>query len=320
MADVTGQGQTYNLPNYVGELYHLTPNDTPFLSMIGGINGGAPTQSPDFTWQTVENVSASQDTVHEGVDATFGEQTRAPNSNVTQIHQEGVQITYTKQAATDQLADSAFSGISQDAAHLLGMQPVQDELSFQMQMKLEKVARDVEYSFLQGAYNFPNDTTGSPRQTRGMINAISSNTTVDAATTDLSKDHIQELMRALADEGAPMRNMVVFANAEQRQNLSEIYGYAPESRNMGGLSINQIETDFSMLGVVYDRHMPTDEVFVLDVSMCRPRHLMIPGKGFLFSEPLAKSGSYEKYQLYGEIGLEYGPGNWHGRIQNLTTS
>jgi len=40
MAGITGQGTTYNLPNYVGELFAVSPEDTPFLSSIGGLTGG----------------------------------------------------------------------------------------------------------------------------------------------------------------------------------------------------------------------------------------------------------------------------------------
>jgi hypothetical protein len=31
---------TYSSPNYIGELFGLTPTDTPFLSAIGGLTGG----------------------------------------------------------------------------------------------------------------------------------------------------------------------------------------------------------------------------------------------------------------------------------------
>ena len=40
MAGITGQGNTFNLPNYVGELFALSRETTPFLSAIGGLTGG----------------------------------------------------------------------------------------------------------------------------------------------------------------------------------------------------------------------------------------------------------------------------------------
>ena len=48
MAEVLGQGTTYNLPNYVGELFATTPQDTPFTSANGGLTGGRKTRSTKF--------------------------------------------------------------------------------------------------------------------------------------------------------------------------------------------------------------------------------------------------------------------------------
>jgi hypothetical protein len=308
MGAVSGLGDSYDLPNYVGELFHVTPKDTPFLSMIGGLSGGMSTKSKQFTCQTVDNAAASQPAITEGADATFAERTRSEVVNVCQIHQEGVHVSYTKQAATANIAGEK----------ILGDQPVENEVDFQVKLKLEKVARDVEYSFLQGTYVADTDVS-TARKTRGLLTAVSTNT-VAGGSARLNKDMIDELLREMADSGAPFNNVVVFANAFQRQRISSIYGYAPESRSVGGLSIKQVETDFGTLGVAYNRHMPTDKLLFAEVSVCKPRMLEIPGKGFLFLEPLAKTGSADKYQIYGEIGLHYGPEQWHGSITGLATS
>ena len=308
MGAVSGLGDSYDLPNYVGELFHVTPADTPFLSMIGGLSGGVKTTSKQFTWQTVDNVAAAQPAITEGADATFAERSRSEVINVCQIHQEGVHVSYTKQGAVGNLSGQA----------ILGEQPVQNEVDFQRKLKMEKIARDVEISFLDGAYVADTDVS-TARKSRGLLTAISTNT-VAGASARLNKDMIDELLREMANSGAPFRNVVVFANAFQRQRISAIYGYAPQSRNVGGLSINQIETDFGMLGVAYDRHMPTDELLLAEVSVCKPRFLEIPGKGFLFMEPLGKSGSADKFQIYGEVGLEYGPEQWHGTVTGLATA
>ena len=154
MGAVSGQGTTYNLPNYVGELFNVSPSDTPFLSMIGGLSGGRRTTSKIFTWQTVDNVAAAQPAILEGADATYAERSRSEVSNVVQIFQEGVQVSYTKQGATGQL----------DGQSILGNQPVMDEVGFQVQLKLQKIARDAEYALLQGTYDA--GATTSPRRGR----------------------------------------------------------------------------------------------------------------------------------------------------------
>ncbi len=308
MGAFTGQGRTYDLPNYVGELISITPADTPLLSMIGGLNGGRATTSTYFTWQTVDNAAASQPAIVEGADTTFTGRTRSEVVNVVQIFQEGFELSYTKQAATGQLAGEK----------LLGNQPVMDEDAFQMQLKMEKVARDVEFTFLRGVYQRPVDNT-TARKTRGIEAAITTNS-VAAAGARLSKTHIDTLLRTMADAGAPLRNPVIFAGAFNRQMVSEIYGYAPEDRNVGGVAISQVLTDFASMGIVYDRHMLSTVVDVIEVSELNPVFLEIPGKGHFFAEPLAKSGAYDRWQLYGEIGLEYGYEGHHGEITGLASS
>ena len=39
MPNITGTGNTFNLPNFAGELFTAAPTQTPFLTMIGGLSG-----------------------------------------------------------------------------------------------------------------------------------------------------------------------------------------------------------------------------------------------------------------------------------------
>lgn len=310
MASVSGQATTYNLPNYVGELFQLSPLETPFLSMAGGLTGGKSISSKHFTWQTTDLANAAQPNgILEGADPTYAERDRTEVSNVTQIFQNGVEVSYTKRGATGNVSN---------AVGLLGTQPVQDELAHQIDLMVKATARDVEYSFLNGTYQAPSDNN-TGRKTRGIFAAISTNE-VPAAGAVFSKSHLDELLLEMFNSGAPFSNAVIFANGFQKQKISDAYGYAPESRTVGGLNISQIETDFGPLGVVIDRHVPTDDILVADMSVINPCFLPIPEKGHFFVEPLAHTGASWKYQLYGEIGLEYGPEKWHGKITGLAVS
>ena len=47
---------------------------------------------------------------------------------------------------------------------------------------------------------------------------------------------------------------------------------------------------------------------------------IFPGKGVLFYEELSKTGASEKGQIYGQLGLDYGPEEFHGKITGLATS
>jgi len=317
MANTTGMATMWNVPNYVGELFLIGANQTPFLNMIGGLTGGRQYQAFDFpTAQPWALNSATQPAITENTSATAPTATtyvRGQDTNTVQIHQKAVNVSYAKQSTSRVVAADATTG---DA--MLGTQPVNDELDFQIQGNLRQVSLDVEYTFLQGTYQQATDADTAAK-TRGIITATTTNA-VAAAAAALSKDLIDELLRDMASNGSIFMNPVIFVNAFQKQKLTNIYGYAPESRNVGGVNINQIETDFAQLGVVWAPRMPTDTLLIAEMSVCAPVFCPVPGKGLLFYEELSKTGAAEKGQLYGQIGLDYGPEEYHGKITGLATS
>ena len=80
---------TFNLPNFVGELFKLSPLETPLLSLIGGLTGGQQTNSVKFTWQDTLHrapalTHASRGRI-EGDDATFSVQSRSERVNVVEL-------------------------------------------------------------------------------------------------------------------------------------------------------------------------------------------------------------------------------------------
>jgi hypothetical protein len=172
MSGITALGTTYNLPNYSGLLYQLTPADTPFFSAIGGLaGGGGQVTDTQIEWEAFDLRAAGQNTVLEGADApTDQNRVRANITNVCQIHQETVGVSYTKQAATGRK-----SGLNNMQAN-----PVTDELDWQTVNMLKQMIRDINYSFINGVYQLPSDNT-TARKTRGLMSAITSNATDAAA-------------------------------------------------------------------------------------------------------------------------------------------
>jgi hypothetical protein len=168
----------------------------------------------------------------------------------------------------------------------------------------------------------PSSTTFTVAATIGGA-TVAFSTDVSAGTFvkkgALTTARFNKLLRTMVGNGAPMDDLVVVVNSFNKQKITNLYGYAPADRSVGGLAIDTIETDFARLGVVYDRFVDADTLGVINTGVCRPRVLPIPGKGFLFEEQMGKTASADSYQIYGEIGLEYGPEDWHGQINNLTT-
>jgi hypothetical protein len=178
----------------------------------------------------------------------------------------------------------------------------------------------VEYTFLNGVYQQAT-AAGVAAKCRGLVTAAAAGANaVDASGAELGKSLIDQLMRAMAAGGALFTNMVCFVNAYQKQKLSEIYGYAPTDREVGGVNIKQIETDFCEMGVVWAPMMPADSLLIADLAVCQPVFNPVPGKGALFIESLSKSGASDSRQIYGQLGLDYGPREYHGAITDLASA
>ncbi len=148
---------------------------------------------------------------------------------------------------------------------------------------------------------------------------------VKAATT-LADTHINAMAQAVFDNGgiAEGEAATLFVSSTQKAKLTAVYAalygkanaYAG-TRNVGGLNLQTIQTDFGLLNVVIERALAPDTIVLASMEQVDPVFLAIPGKGVLFEESLAKTGSAEKSQIYGEIGLKYGNPYAHGVIRGL---
>ncbi|WP_236808697.1 MULTISPECIES: SU10 major capsid protein [Amycolatopsis] len=316
---------TFNSPNFVGELFGVTPTDTPLLSSIGGLTGGQSTDSTIFTWQSYDlrDPDANRQRL-EGADAPAPEARKRQNAfNVVEIHQEALSISYTREAANGQFAGTGSAVPT--SAGVTGTNPVGDELAWQTQRHLEQIARDIEVSFISGTFAQPTDNT-APRKTRGLLQAIQTNVITHATPTALTEDVVVDLLQETWENGgiSVSETATLVCGAHQKRMLTKAFitdkGYREQTRNVGGVQLQTIETDFGRLNIMLNRYMPTDTVVVASLDELAPVFLRIPGRGFLFTEPLAKTGSSDKYQIYGEVGLRYGNERNHGKITGLSTT
>lgn len=321
MAQVSGIGTTWNLPNYAGELFTADPTQTPFLSMIGGLTGGRQTDNFEFPTAVLYDFpEAGQPEISEQASVTAPAAShiaREQEKNVVQIHQETIDLTYAKMSNSGRMSGLNTAGQNPNPA---------DEKAWQIQQKLVKIARDVEFSFLNGEYQIAT-AANVANKTRGMFELCNSGagTSIDAASAALSKALLDQLFREMADNGAYFGKMVLFCGAYQKQMITNLYAEQfkanmQTTQNVGGMNITEIETDFFKMGIVWDRFVPADSILIADMAHIAPVFQAVPGKGVLFQEDLAKNGASERVQIYGQIGLAHGPAFLHGAITGLATS
>ncbi len=325
MANAAEVTSIWNAPNYTGELYMVGANQTPFLNMIGGLSGGSVRTVGDYEFTMAQPYAleaAAQPAITETASRTAPTPTTYVTSqdrNTCQIYQQSVDISYLKQSVTGQIRVDEISTLGYGHGDVTeGGSKGNDEKAFQINTNLRQIAVDVEYTFLQGTYQQATSAAVAGK-TRGIITGTTTSAVAGGAA-DLSKAMIDELMRTMAAAGAEFRTPVFFVNALQKQRLTAIYGYAPADYNVGGTNITQLETDFTKVGVVYAPYVPTDTLLCADLAVCHPVFLPVPSKGVLFYEELSQAGAAEKGHIYGQIGLDYGAEEFHGKITGLTTS
>lgn len=311
--------------NYRGVLYLLGKHKAPFLASIQGRSKR--TNALTFPVAQPWTLSAaSQNVVSEDTAATDGTATTIATGqdvNVIQTMKYDVKATFLAQGANGQ-----FSGVNSNEPG-----PILDALGFQKKGALLQCATDIEYSFLQGAY-VAAGTSATVRSTRGLKNAITTNT-VAAGGLRLSKEMIEELVREMVASGAPFDSIVLLCNAFNMQQISDIYGFAPQDRTMGGVAIDSfLVPGAGVIRTLFSPQMPTDEVYLAETSVLAPVFLPVSfaadgnveptvdssnGVDVLY-QPTAITNASRGGFFLANIGLDHGPEEYHGSITGLATS
>lgn len=305
---------SFGVLNYSGMLFNRGNTRTPFSTLIGSKR--RVTNSVEFvTGQEYATEGGSQPNISEVQSLTAPDATRitrTQKTNVTQIFHESVYISYAKEANMGTL-----SGIN-----IAGQQPnPPDELDFQVAAKMNKIARDIEYTFINGVYQkAENDNTAN--RTRGMLNAIETNV-IDLGGAPLRVWDIAELMKLIYDSNAPLTGLVLWVdpvslfqlNADAEQNGNTI---VPASREINGIKISTLLTPLGEVGVYLGEFLPPGTVMLWNPDVVAPVEQPHPEKGNFFLEELAKTGAGTKYQIFGMIGLDHGPEWYHGKIVNIS--
>ena len=316
MALPTGTAGVFAPVNIAGALFNKTDTRTPLFNMLGGVAVG----SREFlTGAEYSLGSASQPAISETASLTaptpsFTERTQG--TNVTQIFQRAVSVTYRKSSNTDALTGLNLAGQNNN---------VPSELSFQLGNRLAEIRNDMEYTILNGTYNKAT-TADEADKTRGIIEAISSNT-VAAGGAELDPEMLIEIARQLS-EASPygLQGVVGILNAEQIVQLNKIVTNEGQrtvtTMDAAGSNLLGYRTPFGTLNFMEGghRYAPNGTAVFANLGIMKNVLQPVPGKGNFFYEALAKTGAAESGQIYGQWGLDHGHEWMHAKITGLATT
>lgn len=306
---------SFGVLNYSGMLFNKGNVRTPLSSIIG--SRAKTTNHVEFV--TGQEYSSggdgSQPEISETASLTAPDAsvvTREQKTNVTQIFMESVGISYAKQSNMGTL-----SGINIENQQA---NPV-NELDFQVAAKIQKVNRDIEYTFINGVFNkATSDTTAN--KTRGLIPAITTNVTA-MGNKPLGLWDIADMVKKIYGANAPTEGLCLWCdaitlfqiNADAVQNGLTV---VPAAREVNGIALSSVITPIGLVYLYLGECLPAGTALLLNLDVIAPVYQPVPGKGNFFLEPLAKVGAGEKYQLFGQIGLDHGPEWYHGKFTGIS--
>lgn len=94
----------------------------------------------------------------------------------------------------------------------------------------------------------------------------------------------------------------------------------PAAREINGIALSSVVTPIGVVYLYLGECLPAGTALLLNLNVIAPVYQPVPGKGNFFLEPLAKTGAGEKYQLFGQIGLDHGPEWYHGEFTGIAQS
>lgn len=306
---------SFGVLNYSGMLFNKGNTRTPLSAIIGG--RAKTTNHVEFVTgqEYTAGGDGSQPEISENASLTAPDAsvvTREQKTNVTQIFQESVGISYAKQSNMGTLAGV---NIANQQAN-----PV-NELDFQVAAKIQKINRDIEYTFINGVFKKAT-SDATVNKTRGLIPAITTNVTA-MGNKPLGLWDIADMVKKIYGANAPTDGLCLWCdaitlfqiNADAVQNGLTVI---PAAREINGIALSSVVTPIGVVYLYLGECLPAGTALLLNLDVIAPVYQPVPGKGNFFLEQLAKVGAGEKYQLFGQIGLDHGPEWYHGKFTGIS--
>lgn len=267
---------------------NISPKDSPFFSMIS---------SGVMTARYKENVTDATaggtaiNAMYEG--DTFTDDTivnRGTNGNYSQIFSRTIAVTDTQETV------AKYGG-------------VKSEIQYQVKKKFEELAKDVEYSYINGTATAgialtATSTATSARKLGGLLTKISTNTATAsgaAATASALESTLNNLIQTMYEAGVVPDTILVEGTVKRRLSAltANVTRNVDAERKTQIASINIYDSDFGTVNIVLDRYIPSTKMVALALEYFKTAYLRKFKK-----VPLAKTTDSTRVAIVGELTLD----------------
>lgn len=293
--------QTYTMIGMREDLTDVITNISPMETWVTTNTGNVNVTARYHEWQTDALAAAAANAQIEGDDATNVAITPTVRAgNYTQIVRKVFQVT--------------------DTADVVDKAGRESEISYQTQMKLKELARDIEYALVINSAT-ASGASGTARTLKGVLGWIATNTSSASATgLDITEALLNDNLQLIWAAGGKPKNVLVGA-----YNKRKISAFTTNTRNSEAdakkvtAAIDIYESDFGVLALRLHHQLNTTQagtiIILGDMSLWK--------KGWLRkvkTEKLARTGASTKIMIEGELTLESRQEKGSGKIVSTKSS
>lgn len=298
------------------KIYRVTPEETPFISMIG--RKSCDSTTPEWLRRSLRAPAANA--AVEGADATYAAQGQPERlSNKTQIIQDTLSVTGTTEKVSKY-------GREREVARLKAEKSVE-------------LKKDIEFAAI-GNGAFVVGAAAVARQMRGLYGWIATNNEVvgtapviatntapvAGALRAFTSTLLDSLILKTFNSGGKAEVLMVSPN--HKQKASTFTGNVQRTNEVTGSKTVRLQTSFSVYGhdfgetkIVPNRVMTgagaglINTAYLLDPEQCKLAVLRP-----FSTTPLAKVGDADNYQILTEVSLQVNEEKALGAIRDLTAT
>ena len=264
------------------EIALVAPTDTPFTTLLLNKKLVETAGSVTINWRekTLDDTADISKTEGFTVD-TFVSSGRAEKSNVMEIFSKAVQV----------------SGSAQ-ASNVVG---INDLFASEINDRLTEVKVNIEKKVLAPTNYNDGSTEPFIRRMKSIFEQVHPDNVVEIETTPTQND-FKAVVKKLWDSGLGSSEFYCFINADYKELVDGFYANQINYNmpmNTFGFVANKIITNYGIVNVVLNRHMPVVKILVVDPAYLRLVYLRKPA-----FEMLAKDGDNLKGMVITECSLK----------------
>jgi Family of unknown function (DUF5309) len=317
------------MPFYPGAFTEFNPVELPITTLLSakGYRLKPQKQYTQTFHSNPDMLTVTPNTIGDLGVVSYGSTGHTTGSNTMQAVFEGAMVSWARMN-------------DQELGRVLGWQDPSNQslepnpLDRAMADALLRTKTQYEYLAREGVYAVPSGATGTWQQrgfryAPGITNVaahgalVGSGTlgTLGTLTMDILNNTFQTLWSNKVNAG---NRLTLVTNAVGKRQISEIYraqfqaGYNQASRNVAGINILSIESDFGNIDILLTHTIPQDQIYVLNMDVMEMVAHPVKNGEFMFETELKPHGvAGEGMGLYSEMGVDHGPGSCHARIYGV---